>query len=112
MRRRDFFKKIGAATAVAVVAPTILAESPAKINSTVSREAVYNEGMFAKMQKGNVHQYEGLTKEHIKQAVEYVFRPSGMPERHVKFKVRSMEAVKEFNDLLKKEIEKQTRIAA
>lgn len=71
MKRRDFFKNFGAGVAVSVVAPNILLDNPV---SVVEEQVFGNEGLWHQLRKAKTVPYEGITKQHIKEAVEYVFR--------------------------------------
>lgn len=73
MNRRGFFKGIGAVTATTIIAPhVILAETP-----PVPETVVGTEGLWTQLQRAKCVPYGGtggITREHIQEAVEYVFR--------------------------------------
>ena len=73
MNRRKFFKGIGAVVTTTIVAPhVILAETP-----PVAETLVGGEGLWVQLKRAKLVKYgspNGLTREHIKEAVEYVFR--------------------------------------
>ncbi len=91
MNRRKFFKKIGAVTATTIILPhVILAEVPPVVE-TISG----NVGLWHQLQRGKTVKYSapnGLTREHIRQAVEYVFKENNnlpVPERFARFETGS-----------------------
>lgn len=98
MNRRKFFKKIGAATAVTIIAPSVLlSETPKAIAPKVRA----TDGLFHQLQRGNIHQYGAITRDQIKEAVEYVFRDKEMAgERKIKFQC-GPEVYKTMQDLFK-----------
>lgn len=106
MNRRKFLEKIGAVTAVAVVAPNILLEPTVKIDP-VTKEAY--TGLVPAMEQVNSFAYKGITKEHIREAVEHVFRNSEYPkpERRIKFIVHGEESMKRVHKIFTEEFKKQ-----
>jgi hypothetical protein len=76
MNRRNFFKKIGVASVATIIIPhVLLAEVPVVVAPVVT------DGSWHQARRGRVISYNrpgGLTKEHIREAVEYVFREENM----------------------------------
>lgn len=91
MNRLDFFKRIGAVSLITVVAPTALLSPVESIIPVCPRP-----------------RYSGITREHIKEAVEYVFRdnPYPKPDRQVKLIIHGEENMKRFHEMFKEEVEK------
>lgn len=80
MNRRGFFKGIGAVTAATIIAPTVLLEEV----PVVPEVPMGNEGLWVQLKRAKNITYarpEGLTREHIKNVVEQVFKEMPKPER-------------------------------
>ena len=112
MNRRGFLKHIGLGTAAVVVTPTIIFNDP--IPGTVlpidGTEVLpeLGEGLWQQLQKGNIVKYGtgGITKEHIREAVEYVFnQPVEPQERKVVFRTSDPMMARRIDDMFKKEVE-------
>ncbi|MCB1711379.1 MAG: hypothetical protein KDH96_02505 [Candidatus Riesia sp.] len=73
--------------------------------------AMFNEGLWHQLRRGKLIKYarpQGLTRSHIKEAVEYVFRENPLPvhERIIIFKCGS-EMFHNFNEIFKDEVNAQ-----
>jgi len=90
------------------VAPSILlSESPSVV---AIPNVQLSDGLWAQLNKGNVVKYGapgGITREHIREAVEYVFNQPVPEERKMVFRVSSPQAMREFDRALKKKANSQ-----
>lgn len=73
--------------------------------------AMFNEGLWHQMRRGKLIKYarpQGLTRAHIKDAVEYIFRGNPLPpdEREIMFKCGS-EIYHNFQEIFKDEVQAQ-----
>lgn len=116
MNRRGFLKRIGQVSAATIVMPSVLAiETPAHVVVEQESAVKLGEGLWTQLQRGNIIKYNagGITREHIKEAVEHVFsQPMEQPDRQITFRTTSIETMKEFDRIFKEEVNKGWPIAA
>lgn len=75
MNRRGFLKYFGKGAAATVLMPSVLAiELPSIERAEPAAEL--GEGLWMQLERGRMMKYApgGITREHIKEAVEYVFK--------------------------------------
>ncbi len=65
MNRRGFLKKIGLGTAAMVILPSILVSAETTVQITTGKSIDGTEGIFAQIEKSNIHYYGAITKEDI-----------------------------------------------